>query len=212
MKTVKKILEATLFMSALFLTPPAGAFEYKTGASNALQVGAAVYIQGMMHELGHNVIAYQLEATSSKMEFFTNKNGNFFLGLNTASGIKEDSWVSYRMGGFVFSNITFEIALSSYRKNPTLFSKTLAIMSATDFFRYSAFAFGLGHDDVEEYDPAYVSKKSGFSKEALLLGSLTQALVNVYRLYSENDAVIPFIEFSGDHINNSVLFGFRIKL
>jgi hypothetical protein len=213
MNTLSKIISTGILLA--FLTSSQNVYaetSIEDTTKDLFEVGAAMYLQGMLHEIGHTVIAYQLNAESSKMDFFTTQNGNFFLGLNTVSGIQEKSWVSYRMGGFVFSNMTYELALDSYRRNPNKFSKTLALMSATDFFRYSVFAFALGNENVDEYDPAYVGKKTGFGKEAIILSSLAQTLLNVYRLYSEDDTVIPFISFSGNQVSNSVQFGFTVKL
>jgi hypothetical protein len=156
-----------------------------------IDIGAAVLTQVLLHEAGHYVMADYVGAEGSSLAFLTSRDGQFFLGSSTVTAIDDRSRLPYNMGGEVAADVTFEYALSSYRKNPTLYNKALMLLSGTDLLRYTLYAFLLsdGHDHL---DPIAVTKYSGASKEALISVAVAKTVLNAYRIHSGRDTVVPY--------------------
>jgi hypothetical protein len=138
-----------------------------------IDIGAAVLTQVLLHEAGHYVMADYVGAEGSSLAFLTSRDGQFFLGSSTVTAIDDRSRLPYNMGGEVAADLTFEYALSSYRRNPTLY----------------AFLLSDGHDHL---DPIAVTKYSGASMEALISVAVAKTALNAYRIHSGNDTVVPY--------------------
>ena len=162
-----------------------------TMGKGIIDVGTALFTEVLLHEAGHYMVADYVGAESNGIAFLVSKNGQFFLGLSTVTGVERRSRLPYYMGGEVAADLSFEYALSSYRRNPTLYNRALMLFSGTDFLRYTLYAFLLsdGHDHL---DPIAVTRHSGVSREALLSVAVVKTILNAYRIHSGNDMVIPY--------------------
>lgn len=155
-----------------------------------LEVGAAYLTNLFIHEIGHKAVADRAGAEGNRLNFLTNKNGQFFLGLSSVDKISDNSQFPYRLGGEVFADLTFEAALQGYRKNPNTFNKSLLLASGTDSLWYCIYSFYLTKEN-EYLDPVGISKQTGLSKEKILSIALAKTAMNAYRVYSGKDTVIP---------------------
>jgi len=171
-------------------------FEFKsvlrgTMGKGIIDVGTALFTEVLLHEAGHYMVADYVGAESNSVAFLVSRNGQFSLGLSTVTGVESRSRLPYYMGGEVAADFSFEYALSSYRRNPTLYNRALMLFSGTDLLRYTLYAFLLsdGHDHL---DPIAVTRYSEVSREALLSVAVVKTMLNAYRIHSGNDAVIPY--------------------
>ncbi|MCP3678467.1 MAG: hypothetical protein GY721_13045, partial [Deltaproteobacteria bacterium] len=132
-----------------------------------IDVGTALFSEVLLHEAGHYLVADHVGAERNSLAFLTSSDGQFFLGLSTVALTDNSSILPYYMGGEVAADLSFEYALSSYRRNPTLYNRALMLFSGTDLLRYTLYAYFIsdGHDHL---DPIAITKYSGASKEALL--------------------------------------------
>ncbi len=146
----------------------------------------------VIHETGHAAIANHVGADGISMEFLTNSGGNFFLGMSNVTSIDEDSILPYSVGGEFAANLTFEYALQDFRREPSLFNKSLLLFSGTDFLMYSLYAFYMT-DGNPSYDPIIISETTGLSKDVVFSAALLQTILNAQRLYSGHDRIIPYI-------------------
>ena len=205
-KDLKKIVLVLLLYGIISFPfkPPALAFEASSFFSGITQIGMAFMTNLAIHETGHAVVASYVGANGIDLNFFTNKDGNFFLGLSYVDKIDEKSRLPYSMGGEVAVNLTFEYALQEYRNKPTLYNKSLLFFSGTDFLWYSIYAFYLtnGHP---HYDPVAISEETGLSTDVIFSVALAQTMINTYRVYSGQDRVIPYLTFD----KYSALFNLR---
>lgn len=165
--------------------------ESSTALSGVAQAGAAVVSNFVLHEAGHAVVAEYAGAQGTRYSFFTRQNNQFFIGLATYRSMDERSGVPFSMGGEVASDITFEYALESYRRNPTVYDKALLLMSGTDLLRYCVYAFYLT-DGHPYYDPVAVSRQTGISRNVIFSVALAKTMIDAYRVYSGRDFVIPY--------------------
>jgi hypothetical protein len=156
-----------------------------------VQIVMAFMTTFALHELGHVVVADYVGATGTRLNFLKKQNGNFFLGSTTVEQIDNKSLLPLSMGGAVASDLTFEHALQNYRKQPTLYNKSLLFFSAADFLWYSAYAFYLS-DGHPHFDPISISNRAGISKDLIFSIVLAKTIVNTYRVYSGQDRVIPY--------------------
>ncbi len=159
--------------------------------SELFQMGAAFLTNLAVHEFGHEVVARHVGAEGSRLNFFEKESDTFFLGTSSVEKIDGESILPYAMGGEFFADLTFEHALRDYRMNPSAFNRSLLFYSGTDFLWYCFYAFYLssGHP---AYDPITISEETGISKDMLFSVALAKTLVNVYRIYSGQDKVIPY--------------------
>lgn len=173
----------------------------------AVQITAAFLTTFAAHELGHAVVADYVGAGGARMNFLTTQNGNFFLGSTTYNRLNDDEKLPLSMGGAVASDITFEHALQSYRKNPNMYNKSLLFFSGVDFLWYSAYAFYLS-DGNSYYDPVAVSEHSGLSKNTIFTVALAKVVMNAYRVYSGQDRVIPYftVDKTSAVLNIGIIF------
>jgi len=174
-----------------------GAFDFEmssvlkgTLGAGIISVGAAFATNVILHELGHAIIADYVEAEGSKLSFLKSKNGQFFLASSTVKAIDEESRLPYNMGGEWAADKTFEFALSSYRRKPNLYNKSLMFFSGTDLLWYSLYAFYLS-DGHKELDPIAITTYNDISSETVLLVALSKTLLNAYRVYTGSDRVVP---------------------
>lgn len=159
--------------------------------SRAAQAGAALMTGLFVHELGHTVVADTYGAESAGMSFLASRDGEFHLGLSTVSGLDTDSTLPYYAGGAVASDITFEYALASYRREPTTFNKSLMLYSGLELLRYTLYSFYLS-EGSSTHDTTAVVERTGLSEGALLSVALAKTAINAYRVWSGHDAVVPY--------------------
>jgi hypothetical protein len=136
----------------LLVRPAQPAFGFQL--NEVISVGAAYTTQLVLHEMGHQVVAQDTGAVGSRMHFLSNKGGQFYL---------------------------FDIALKSYRENPTTYNKALLFFSGADFLAYTLLANYL-HPNASMHDPNVVREETGCSKEVLLSLVLSKTLLNAYRV------------------------------
>lgn len=163
------------------------------GMTDVIQLGAAFLTNLAVHEFGHEVVANYVGAEGSKLNFFQKSGGDFFLGTSSVENIDERSVLPYAMGGEFFADLTFEHALRDYRKNPNTYNKSLLITSGADFVWYCFYAFYVSGDNPS-YDPITISEETGLSRDTLFSIVLAKTLINAYRVYSGNDAVVPYLK------------------
>lgn len=178
-----------------------------SGPGDVFQFGSAFMTSLVAHELGHEVVANNVGARGSQMNFFTNQDGNFFLGTSTVEEIDANSRLPYHMGGEFFADITFEHALKSYRENPTTYNKTLMFFSGMDFTWYCMYAFYLA-DDHSHYDPVSVQEETGLSRDTIFSIALAKTMINAYRVYSGQDRVVPYftVDRHSANLNLAITF------
>ena len=168
---------------------PVQAFNLKDIAD----IGSAYMTHLVMHEMGHEVVATEVGAESNTLNFFTQKDGQFYFGLSTYDSMPEKSLLPYAVGGDRMASYTFEWGLQSYRRNPTTYNKALMFFACVDFLGYTVMGNYL-HPNNEHYDPNIIRDESGCSKELLLGMVLTKTLINAYRVYDEDFPIVPVIE------------------
>lgn len=172
-----------------------------------IQVGAAFLTTLAVHEFGHVVVADYVGASGIRLNFFKKHGGNFFLGSTIVEQIDNKSRLPLSMGGAMASDLTFEHALQSYRKNPNLYNKSLLFFSAVDFLWYSAYTFYLSNTHPY-FDPVAISKESRISKDIIFSIALAKTMMNAYRVYSGQDTVVPYftVDKSSAILSISVIF------
>jgi hypothetical protein len=163
----------------LLVRPAQPAFGFQL--NEVISVGAAYTTQLVLHEMGHQVVAQDTGAVGSRMHFLSNKGGQFYLGVSTYDNIPSKSRLPYALGGERMSGFTFDIALKSYRENPTTYNKALLFFSGADFLAYTLLANYL-HPNASMHDPNLVREETGCSKEVLLSLVLSKTLLNAYRV------------------------------
>jgi hypothetical protein len=166
-------------------------FELPSTLSEIAQVGAAFLTNLVVHEVGHAIVAEHVGAEGNRLNFFNKEGDTFFLGTSTVKRIDKRSKLSYTMGGEFAADLTFEHALKSYRKNPTVYNRSLVFFSGIDFLWYCFYAFYLTEGN-SHFDPVTISEETGISKDALFSIALAKTLINAYRYYSGEDRVIPY--------------------
>ena len=188
----------------LFFSPkPAPAAEL----SDVLQVGTAFLAQLGVHESGHYIMAHMAGAEDVDLSFFTRRGNSLFLGLSTARGLNAQSRIPYKMAGEVTASYHFELMLKRYRRNPTLYNRSVLFFSGADFFFYSLYAFYLSPERNPAYDPVGFSQETGLSPPAIVAMAALQSALNAYRAASGNDTLTPY--FTMDR--RSVEWGIRLR-
>ncbi len=203
-KTV--LYSLTLILLSLPYSFTAHGFETLSLLNRAFQVGAAFMTNLAIHETGHAAAASYVGAEGIKLNFLTKHDGQFFLGRANVDRIDYRSRLPYSMGGEIATSLTFEYALGRYRKEPTVYNRSLLLFSSTDFLWYSIYSFYLT-DGNPDFDPIAVRNETGFSKESIFSIALAQSLLNAYRIYSGYDRIVPYFTFD----KYSVSFNVRVN-
>ena len=159
---------------------------------DVLDIGAAYFAHLYLHELGHQIVADDVNASNHEMQFLTNKGGKFYLGLSTYDSIPEESRLPYAVGGDRMSGWTFEYALQSYRQEPSTFNMALMAFSCFDFLGYTLLANYVDEDNTM-YDPNLIRELTGGSKELILGMVLAKTLTNAYRIIDDDFNLVPTI-------------------
>lgn len=169
--------------------------DFPSNINEALLIGSAFMTNLMMHEFGHAIVAEQMGASGNEVGFFTQQDGQFFLGKSTVSHIEDKSRLPYVMGGEFFVDLTFEQALKEYRKSPSVYNKSLLIFSGADFLFYCVYAFSTDSNNTS-YDPVTIRNETGLSQSELISIVLAKTVLNAYRIHSGVDKVIPYFTVS----------------
>jgi len=174
--------------------------------TDAGAIGAACLLHLGLHEIGHQVVAQEAGATDSKMQFFTQKDGIFCLGLSTCKDLPKESKLSYAAGGERMIGWLFEYGLASYRSKGTMFNKALLLVTGIHFLAYTIRANYL--ESGNNYcDPDHIRQETGLSKTALLSIVALKAGLNAYRIFNDEVRLIPWIAV--DKKSAAVMVGFR---
>ena len=189
MRTVP--IAAGFLLLLFFVRTPetASAFDWK----DPLEIGLAYSTHLFLHELGHQVVADQVDAEKTRMDFFTRRDGNFYMGLSTYESIPEESKLPYAVGGEWMSGFTFEYALRSYRSEPTTFNKALMVFSGANFLAYTILSSYVYSDTDNMYVPNLVREETGCSKGLLLSIVTAKTLMNAYRVINQDAKFAPGI-------------------
>jgi hypothetical protein len=179
--------------------------ELPSSMTDVLQIGAAFFTNLAAHEFGHEVVAHYVGAEGSRLNFFNEQDGNFFLGTSSVEKIDNKSKLPYTMGGEFFADLTFEHALQDYRQKPNAYNRSLLVYSGTDFLWYCFYAFYLSNDNPA-YDPITISQETGISREMLFSIALAKTLLNAYRIYSGQDKVIPYFTVTARKMRDVCFF------
>ena len=91
-----------LLLFSLATPKTASAIEWK----DPVEIGLAYTTHLFLHEVGHQVVADQVDAENSRMDFLTRRDGNFYMGLSTYQSIPEESKLPYAVGGEWMSGFT----------------------------------------------------------------------------------------------------------
>ncbi len=189
-----------LAVVGLISGPKAWAF----GFGDMLEVGSAYLTHLSLHELGHQLVADEVGVTNHKITFFTEKKGEFYLGLSTFDSIPKESRLPYAMGGERMVSVSFEYHLEAYQRNPTTFTKAMLFFDNFDFLAYTLIANYI-NDDNYGYDPTLMRKEMGMSKEIMLSLVLAKTALNTWRVFYPETPWAPLL--TSDH--NSVRFQLR---
>jgi hypothetical protein len=183
------------------------AFDLKEAVEDSVSVVLAYTTHLFLHELGHQLVADEVGAEATQMDFFKFKNGNFYPGLSTYKNMPNESKLPYAAAGERMAGFTFEYAFESYRNTPTAFNKALLFFSGADFLLYTV----LGNyvfPDNKMYDPNIIREESGCSKEALLGIVLAKSLINTYRVVNKEVNFIPQLNMNRSSASLSIRINF----
>ncbi len=191
-----------LLLAVVCLTsgPKAWAF----GFGDMLEIGSAYLTHLSLHELGHQLVADEVGVTNHKITFFTEKRGDFYLGLSTFDSIPRESRLPYAMGGERMISISFEYNLDAYQRNPTTFNKAMLFFDNFDFLAYTLIANYINPDNYG-YDPTLMRSEMGMSKGMMLSLVLTKTALNTWRIFYPDTPWAPVL--TSDH--NSIRFQLR---
>lgn len=198
-------MKILLILVILVLGIPQGVLGAEPG--DLLQIAMAFLTNLAVHESGHFIIGESVDAEENRLDFFSRKQGSFFLGLSTVKTIDERSKLPYVLGGEIATGVSFEVALNRYRSVPTIYSRSLLLFSGTEFLWYTVYSFYLAPSRDERYDPVAISRETGLSPEAILVIATTQTMLNAYRVFSGQDWLVPYFIF--DQRSVSFLVGLR---
>lgn len=177
---------------ALFMVTTFAPRSWAVDLSDILQGGGAFLTHLMVHETGHHVMAYMGGGQDVHLDFFKKQGGNFFVGAVSATGINQESVLPFRAAGVAASNHLFNLSLSRYRLEPTTYNTALLFFSGTDFLWYSVWSFYIKGSKDPSYDPVGISQETGLSPHAVVGMALVQTAINAYRVYSEDDTIVPY--------------------
>jgi hypothetical protein len=172
---------------------------WSIGFVDFFKIGTAYLTHLTIHEMGHQLVADEVGATNHKISFFTQKKGEFYLGLSTFDSIPRESRLPYAMGGERMNTISYEYHLEAYRRNPTIFNKTMLFFDATSFLGYTLLANYVNSDN-RGYDPTLIRTEIGMSKEVLLSFVATKTLINTWRIFNPKIRWVPILESDHDSI------------
>jgi hypothetical protein len=186
---------AAVGLASVLTTPRPAAADDGWSLVDPLKVGLAFVTNLAIHESGHILVAEGVGAEKTTFKFFGEENGSFFLGLSTATGIPDESVLSYRLGGEIAASYTFELALQSFRREPTTYNQALLFFSGTDFLWYTVFAFYVAPREDERYDPVGIREATGVSRGMVLAAAATQLATNAWRVMSGTDVLAPSFSY-----------------
>lgn len=166
-----------------------------SSAGELFQVGAAFLTNLLVHEIGHAAVADYAGARGNTLAFFKQSGGQFFLGMSTVEHIDDDAWFPYTVGGEFFADLTFEHALRGFRKNPNMYNRSLLLFSGLDFLWYCMYSFYLTNGDPG-FDPVSMSEQTGLSGDQLVAIAAAKTALNILRVYSGVDKVVPYFTVS----------------
>jgi hypothetical protein len=196
-------LKILLILAFLALGIPQRVLGWEPGG--LLQIPMAFLTNLAIHESGHFIIAEGADAQDNTLNFFSKKEGSFFIGLSTVRSIDEKSKLTYILGGEIATGLAFEIALDRYRSSTlggsTTYNRSLLFFSGTDFLWYSIYAFYLAPSRDSRYDPVALSEATDLGPEAILVIAATQTVLNAYRVFSGQDRIIPYFTFDQESVS-----------
>lgn len=192
-------------MAALNLLAVQSALALDIRPGNLLQISTAFVTNLSAHEYGHAIIGNSVGAEGISITFFSREKNNLFLGYTSIKRIDDKAFPSFALGGEIGANMSFEYALQSFRKRPTIYNKSLLFFSGTDFLWYSLYTFYINKDNPDA-DPNILHKETGISKDIIISVAVAQSVLNSYRVISGKDRVIPYLIVD----RNSI--GFRVKI
>lgn len=178
------------------------AFEFKDVTS----IGVAYITNVFLHEVGHQVVANDVDADSPKMSFLTHRNGKFYPGLFTCKDVSKESILPLAAGGERMTNFTFEYALESYRHKPTTFNKGLLFFACTDFL-INTIRGNIHHED-DTFDSNIIRAETGLKKGELLWLAMVKSLINTYRVFNRDANFTPIIQVDRDSAALMICFHF----
>ena len=181
---------------------------YGLGLRDIGQIGMAFLTNMAIHESGHYFMASTLGAQGNSLNFFTVRNGSFFLGLSTYTKMEKEGRLPYHLAGEFAASQTFEYALYQYRRQKTTYFNALTFFSSTDFLFYSLYAFYLSPKQEKRYDPVSIAEDTGLSQEVIFSIALTQTLLNGLRIYFGKDYLIPYFTIDQDFASFNIKFNF----
>jgi hypothetical protein len=186
-------IKQAILLQALVVALLAPAFKPSnvtaSGLGDLIQIGTAFLTHMTIHESGHYIMGYMGGAEDVRLDFFTKKSGNLYLGASTAKGLNRESSFPYKIAGEA-------AALRSYRRQPTTFNRAALFFSGTDFFWYSLYAFYIDGNRNKNYDPVGISLETGLSPEAILGVATFQTALNAYRFYTGRDDIVPYFSLN----------------
>jgi hypothetical protein len=171
------------------------------------EIGSAYLTHLTIHEMGHQIVADEVGATNHKITFFTEKKGDFYLGLSTYDSIPSESRLPYAMGGERMNSISYEYHLAAYRRNPTTFNKTMLFFDTTSFLGYTLLANYVNPDN-KGYDPTLIRTEIGMSKELMLSFVLTKTALNTWRIFHPEMRWTPVLESDFESVKFKLVYCF----
>jgi hypothetical protein len=172
-----------------------------------VEVGTAYLTHLTIHELGHQMVADEVGVTNHKISFFTEKKGNFYLGLSTFDSIPKESRLPYAMGGERLNSISFEYNLKAHQYAPTTFTKAMMFLDTFSFLGYTLLA-NYVNPDIPGWDPNLIRHETGMSKELLLSFVLTKTIFNSWRIFHPETRWSPVLDSDATSIRFQLRYRF----
>lgn len=173
-----------------------------------VEISTAYMTHLTIHEMGHQIVADEVGVTNHKISFFTEKGGNFFLGVSTFDHMPSESRLPYAMGGERLNAVSFEYNLEAFRRDPTnTFTKAMMLFDTVSFLSYTLLA-NYVNPDIGGWDPNLIRHETGMSKEVLLSLVLTKTLLNSWRIFRPETRWSPVLDSDATSIRFQLRYRF----
>jgi len=154
------------------------------------------------HELGHIAAARFYDAENIDMKL------SYGVPSSVVCNIEKDNIPAFALSGEVGADLCFELAFSQYKEEETTLNKSILFFAGTDFIRYCIYNFWFDKDNPTA-DPTIIHDETGISKEMIFSLVLTKSLLNVYRVKSKNNRIVPYFSYDENkYIKISLAYNF----
>ena len=199
------ILLKVLIILVFLLTTPI--ISHAGWINKTAQITLAYGTNLLVHESGHYLYAKYYDMDPS-WQFISKHDGEIFIGYTTVNDIPDARQLGFGAAGEIASSTLFELALNSYRKEPTTYNKSLIYITNYYFLIYTIYAFSF-HDDNIGNDPVRIRKALNINELEFLSLIVLKVLFNQKRISSKSNWNLYI---SNSHDNEGLIYGFRYTL